>query len=246
MCPADAGIEKRATPTDDNTTPDLVLRQAGFQPSQPAQMELVAAYIILQFAASATTDLVYKLWDDVVVSKYTHVTVENVQEAFSRRTPAIRNIIDINQEAAADTLTCRMDMWDAFIGEGGLTQKPKCRLEVLYEADPYLARDENDDQDDPLLSGFGEWFDGLQDLDDIAQLESRAGKARNFAADLGTRKFKIRSVSYVNGDNGHNLERATGDTTRYILYIDPNDCSVCELKDDGDDTVEVHGNVHLP
>ncbi|CAM1509012.1 Fc.00g027510.m01.CDS01 [Cosmosporella sp. VM-42] len=232
-----------STPTVEDTSPDLVVRQTEIKASEPAQMEYVAVYILLRLASDAATDLVYQLWDDIVPTKYSHVTVENVQEAFSDEVPQIKEYFPNNKQGAADTLTCQMDEWEAFFGEGGLSKKPNCSIEFLYEADPHLARDEDDDQDDPDLGDFESLFDGFDVIINIggSELDSRVGSARKFKVKLNNRSFTIRSVTYINGDNGHNLQRATGDGNRYFLWIDPDDCSISEFREDGDDDVPVHG-----
>lgn len=221
---------------------DIMIRQDKFVGSASAMLNAVTAAIIIR----TVSEKVAELWNYVIAGEWQDITFDHVEEIFPTSIPALRSVLENNKEFAADALLCQIDEWNSFINEGGLNQTEGCDVYYLLEADPYLERDEDDFNDDPDL-GSDDLIDLSGDFGDvvdrIGDLDSREGKKREFKVPINNGKtHPTKSVPYINGNNGDDLEKATGNSQRFVLIRDPNDCSVSYLIDNGDKTVKVHGN----
>ncbi|KAK3185748.1 hypothetical protein K4F52_005403 [Lecanicillium sp. MT-2017a] len=153
----------------------------------------------------------FAAWNSVVASKWSYLTTQNMMGVFGS-SEVVTGLVGNNAQNTAGTLICQMDTWNKFIEGGGKNKKCKCPPEPFYERDPDVLRDPDDGGYQSSASEYDFDPNIREALEKLHKsLEGRVGKKRTFKPNLGDgNKFEIESEEYINGDNGHNLQRANG------------------------------------
>jgi chitinase len=175
------------------------------------------------------------VWDNDITPWFPHVTMAAIRQFLLKYSPS-KDVILSDVDASVDYILCNIQSMEDYFNNGEPNKRRvKCPASILFAVDPDLYIDPDDGGDDYGVDLYNPNLPKL--LNDLrSKLQPRIGHPRIYRLRCGEEcEFYLRSVSYINGDNGHALERANGDSRRYTIVRDGDECVEGAVVDNPDD-----------